>query len=177
MRAPAENYVPQIALKGRRRQAFGIWGALFFIAFVWVSLPVAAPLAAGLGFKEFSSSVYNFFSYLCHQLSDRSFHLDGHPFAVCTRCFGFYAGFLLGVLIYPLVRTLHEVEPLPRFWLFLAMIPMGIDWSLTFFGVWENTGFSRAISGAILGAACAVFIIPALVEINYLSRRRARSDG
>ena len=95
----------------------------------------------------------------------RSFQLENHSFAVCARCFGVYAGLLFGFLIYPFVRSIEETEPLPRLWLFLALVPMGIDWSLGFFGVWENTHFSRFFTGLILGAACAIFIIPALVEL------------
>ena len=76
-------------------------------------------------------------------------------------------------MIYPLIRRIEETEPFPRFWLFAAMIPMGIDWSLGFFEVWENTHLSRFLTGAILGAACGLFIVPALVELfQLLSSRR-----
>jgi hypothetical protein len=51
-------------------------------------------------------------------------------------------------------------------WLALALVPITIDWSLTFFGIWENTQLSRFATGAILGAACATFIVPAVVEIT-----------
>ncbi|MBA3694699.1 MAG: DUF2085 domain-containing protein, partial [Acidobacteria bacterium] len=68
----------------------------------------------------------------------------------------------------PFLRRIEETEPLPRFWLFLAMIPMAVDWLLGFFEIWENTHLSRFLTGAILGTACAIFIIPALVEIFQL---------
>ena len=70
-----------------------------------------------------------------------------------------------GFVVYPLLRSVEETEPLPRFWLFLAVIPMAFDWLLGVFGIWENTHLSRFLTGAILGAACAVFIVPALVEV------------
>ena len=72
----------------------------------------------------------------------------------------------------PLLRRIEDIEPFPRFWLFLAMIPIGIDWSLGVFGIWENTHLSRFLTGLILGAACGLFIVPALVEIF---RNRAAS--
>jgi hypothetical protein len=51
------------------------------------------------------------------------------------------------------------------------MAPIGIDWSLGALGIWENTHLSRFLTGGLLGAACAVFIIPALVEIfRYLKK-------
>jgi uncharacterized membrane protein len=69
------------------------------------------------------------------------------------------------------IRKVDEIEPLPRFWLFLAMIPIGIDWSLGVFGICENTHLSRFLTGLILGAACAIYIVPALVEIfRYLKK-------
>ena len=70
-------------------------------------------------------------------------------------------------------RKVDDIEPLPRIWLFLSMLPIGIDWSLGVFGIWENTHVSRFITGGILGFACATYIIPALVEIfRYLLIKR-----
>lgn len=166
------NYTPQKIIEKQKRWAFSAWGVVLFIALVWIFFIISAPVAKAYGFLNFANPIYKFFSYLCHQMPERSFYFDGNPLAVCARCFGFYAGFLLGIVIYPFLRQLRDTEPLPRFWLFAAMIPMGIDWSLTFFGIWENTYLTRAISGAILGLACAFFIIPALVEINLLIRER-----
>jgi hypothetical protein len=50
---------------------------------------------------------------------------------------------------------------------------MAIDWLLGVFEIWENTHLSRFLTGAILGAACAVFIVPALIEVfALLSNKR-----
>jgi uncharacterized membrane protein len=162
-----ENYVPQAAVKAQQRQALFAWGAAFGTALLWISLIVGAPLARAGNMESISDSVYTFFSYLCHQMSWRSYHYGEHPFAVCARCFGFYGGFFVGLMCYPLFRSPVNTDSFARPWLFLAMIPMAADWSLTFFGIWENTHFSRALSGGVLGAACAFFIVPALVEITY----------
>ena len=162
-----ENYISQSVVKNQRRQAFFAWGAIFALALAWNFSIVAAPLAKAAGFESISNSIYTFFSYLCHQMDWRAYHLGGHPFAVCARCFGFYAGFFTGLAIYPLFRSPADTAAFPRPWLFLAMVPMALDWSLGFFGIWENTHFSRLLSGGILGAACAFFIVPALVEITY----------
>jgi uncharacterized membrane protein len=167
MPSSIENYAPQTLVRNRERQAFFAWGAIFFVALFWVSLILAAPIFKTYGYDAFSNSIYTFFGYLCHQISVRSFHYGEYPFAVCARCFGFYSGFFLGLVAYPLVRRLSDTDSFPRIWLFLAMIPMGVDWSLGVFGIWENTHLSRLVTGAILGAACAFFIVPALVEINH----------
>ena len=162
----ASGYISLDIQRRLRTQAWRVWIVTIVVVLVWVGSIVAAPL---LGL----SSVYSFFSYVCHQIPDRSLHLDGHSLAVCTRCFGVYFGLLAGVLIYPLWRPIEEVEPIRRFWLFLSLIPVTIDWSLTMFGIWENTHISRFLTGMILGAACATFIVPALVEItrNFSARR------
>jgi uncharacterized membrane protein len=161
-----ENYVPQAFVKQRKRQAFFAWGVVFLIALGWIVLIVSAPLAKANDFAGLANSLYAVFGFVCHQIPERSFHAGEFPFAVCTRCFGFYFGFLFGLGVYPFFRTLDDIEPFPRFWLFLAIVPLGLDWSLTFFGIWENTHVSRSLTGLILGFACAFFIVPALAEIS-----------
>jgi uncharacterized membrane protein len=85
-------------------------------------------------------------------MPERSFHLDGHALAVCSRCFGVYFGLVAGFAAYPFFRPIDEIEPLARFWLFLALVPISVDWSLGVFGIWENTHLTRFVTGAILGA-------------------------
>ncbi len=163
----AENYIPQAILATQKRQAGRVWALTLLIALIWLAAIVSAPVFEANGVKAISQPIYRFFSYICHQISSRSFHYHEYQFAVCARCFGFYSGFVLGFIVYPFFRQLNNTESFPRFWLFAAMIPMGLDFSLTFFGIWENTHLSRLITGLILGVACAVFIVPAVVEIRY----------
>ena len=161
-----------------RGQAVRVWMVGLAVVLVWVLLIVAAPLLKANGFVSISSPLYHFFSYICHQISERSFHVEGEPFGVCSRCFGVYFGLVAGFVIYPLWRNIAEIEPLPRFWLFASMIPIGIDWSLTIFGIWENTHLSRFVTGLILGVACATYIVPAIVEITRnLTKRKLATDG
>lgn len=162
-----ENYVPQFVVQKMRRQAIFVWCVFAAFAAAWISVILLAPIAEANGFTTVSKLIYTFFSYLCHQMPSRSFHLENNSFAVCSRCFGVYFGLLFGAILYPIFRQIEETEPLPRFWLFLALIPMAIDWSLGFFGIWENTHLSRFLTGLIVGTACAVFIIPALVELTF----------
>jgi uncharacterized membrane protein len=168
MNQPIENYIPQDFTGRFRKKAWKVWFISALVVFAWVFAIVLAPLAKASGFESVSAPVYKFFSLICHQMPERSFHVENHQFAVCSRCFGVYFGLFFGFLIYPLLRKIDDIEPLARVWLFLAMIPIGIDWSLGIFGIWENTHLSRFVTGLILGAACAIFIIPALVEIFRL---------
>lgn len=172
-----ENYTPQTTLKDIKRLAFLAWVIGFAFVFIWVAAILLAPIAAENNWTNLSAPIYKFFSFLCHQQSSRSFHIENHAFAVCSRCFGIYFGLLTGFIVYLFIRKIEEIEPIQRFWLFLALIPMGIDWGLTAFDIWENTHLSRFLSGMILGVTCAIFIVPALVEIVRLlskkSKRRA----
>ncbi len=162
----APQYIPQKIAGRFRRQAWNVWVVGLGVVLVWAAAIVAAPLAKAYGLTAISWPLYRFFSFICHQMSERSFHVAGEPFGVCARCFGVYFGLFLGFVIYPLWRRIDEIEPLPRYWLFLSLVPIGVDWSLTIFGIWENTHLSRFVTGTILGVACATFIVPAIVEIT-----------
>ena len=178
MTQPIENYIPQNIASKFRKQAVRVWMISLMVVFVWVIVILLAPIGAANGFQDLSSPIYTFFSFLCHQLPERSINIEGHTIAVCSRCFGVYFGLLAGFLIYPFWRPIDEIMPLPRFWLFLSLIPIGVDWALTIFGIWENTHLSRSVTGFILGIACATFIIPALVEIfrNLFRKTETRNE-
>ena len=169
-----ESYISKDLAGYFRGQAFRAWGLTLAIVFVWVLAIVAAPMAQGSGLG-LAGPIYSFFGYICHQLPERSLHLDGGTLAVCSRCFGVYFGLLAGLAVYPLWRRIDDVEPLPRIWLFLSLVPITVDWSLTIFGIWDNTHLSRFLTGLILGVSCATYIVPAVVEIrrNLSPRRRA----
>ncbi len=174
MTKPAGNYIPINTAITLKKQAFRVWIIGLAIIVLWVVAIIAAPVSKANGLIAISSPLYHFFSFICHQISERSFHVAGEPFGVCSRCFGVYFGLLFGFAIYPLWRIITEIEPLPRVWLFLSLIPITVDWSLTIFGIWENTHLSRFITGLILGIACATFIVPAIVEItrNFTANRQ-----
>ncbi len=162
MTQPAESYVP---IAKMRSQAYRSWVIALTVVAVWLLMIVLPPIFAANGNTGVSSPLYHFFSFLCHQMPDRSFHVLEHQFAVCSRCFGVYFGLLLGLVIYPLWRSIENVDPLPRIWLFASMVPIGIDWSLGMLDIWHNNHVSRFITGLILGVGCATYIMPALVEI------------
>lgn len=175
-----ENYNSQVALKRQRKKAYKTWIAAGSLVAVWVFVILLAPIAKENSLAGISGSIYEFFSYLCHQIPSRTFHIGESAFAVCSRCFGVYFGLLFGFIVYPFIRSIENIEPFPRIWLFLSLVPMGIDWSLGFFDVWENTHASRFITGLILGVACAIYIVPAIVELGQLianKRQTKRLSG
>jgi uncharacterized membrane protein len=130
------------------------------------SLIVVAPVAAASGHSEVASGIYRAFGTLCHQLPERSYFIDGHQLAVCSRCSGIYAGFAFTLLVYPLLRSLKNPDAPPRSWLVLAALPLVIDVSVNFFGFWTNTHTSRLLTGALLGSAVVFYVMPGIIDLS-----------
>lgn len=164
------GYVPQV-IPSRRPLIF--WAISAAVITSLVSLVIIAPLAAASGHNEIAASIYYAFSPRCHQRPDRSYFIDGHKMGVCARCTGIYFGFALTLLAYPLVRSLRSTTTPARKWLLLAALPLAIDFSLTFFGVWENTHTSRLLTGLLLGSVAVFYIMPGIVDLSLRALRAA----
>ena len=148
------------------RQAIAVWAATCAVALTIVGLIVVAPIAQTYGHPSISAAIYKTFSFVCHQIPERSFHLAGYKFAVCSRCTGLYSGFALAALIYPIVRSLRQTETPGIVWLFLAAVPLVVDFSLGYFSIWQNNHASRFATGALLGSVAVFYILPGLIELG-----------
>lgn len=160
-----ETYYPQ-ANEATNRFSVMVWVIAALAAAAWLGLIVAAPVLKENNFAAQASWIYTVFSYLCHQIGERSFHLHDAPLAVCARCLGVYFGLAFGVFVYPIFRSLNDLQPLPRILLLLSPIPTGIDFLVGYFGIWENTHLSRFLTATVLGLACAFFLVPGVIEIS-----------
>ena len=156
------------------RRAIVVWAGTCLIALAILGLIISAPLAEGYGHPAFAAPIYKAFSFVCHQIPSRSFHLAGHQFGVCSRCTGLYTGFAVAALVYPLARSLQRVDTPSRLWLILATLPILIDFALGYFSIWENTHLSRFLTGALLSSVTVFYIIPGLVDL--VSARIAASE-
>ena len=155
-----------------RARARLIHAALLGGALVWLGVICAAPWLAARHDYTSALLIYGSFSAICHQLPERSFHLLGYPLAVCARCTGIYAGFLIGLLLYPFARRLEDETMPARGWLIAAAVPTMIDFTGGLVGVFTNTFLtntflSRAVTGLIAGAAAAFYILPGVVAIRF----------
>ena len=151
------------------------WAVSAAIVVSLVSLILVAPLAAASGHNEIAGAIYRGFSVLCHQRPDRSYFIDGHEFGVCSRCTGIYFGFALTLLAYPLLRSLRTTTTPARKWLLLAALPLVIDFSLTFFGLWENTHTSRLVTGLLLGSVAVFYVMPGIADLSLRALQTAAS--
>ena len=162
------SYIPQVVPTRRPLIFWAISATLITLVVLQI---IVAPLAEAGGYGSLAKGIYRAFAPFCHQLPERSYFLDGHKFAVCSRCTGIYFGFAFTVLLYPLLRSLRNAEFPARRWILLAALPLAIDWSLTFFGIWENTHTSRLVTGLLLGSTAVFYVMPGLVDLSFRTRR------
>jgi uncharacterized membrane protein len=174
MYAPANQYIPQTTSNHR---PLIVWLLVAIGSLAVVAVIVGAPIALSTGHNEFAATIYHTFSYLCHQLPERSFFIEGHPLAVCARCTGIYAGFAGAAVLYPLVRSLRSIETPARKWLFIAAAPLAIDFAIEFSGIVHNTHSSRLVTGALLGAVTVFYIMPGLLDLSMRSWKRGGEGG
>lgn len=167
------SYVPQcVPREEAARGRWLVWAGVTTCGVALVALIFSAPLAVSRGLSAWPSAVYSAFSLVCHQMPERSFYVAGHPLAVCARCMGIYVGFAAAALVYPLLRSLRQTEAPRRAWLLAALLPMGVDFSLGFLGIWQNTHTSRFMTGLLVGAATVFYIMPGMLELRERKRRR-----
>ena len=157
------NYIPQT---GPLRRPLLMWFLAASVSLALMSLIIGAPLALDSGSPFWGLTIYQAFSYVCHQIPERSFFVAGHKFAVCSRCTGLYAGFAAATLVYPVVKSLRQTEAPARKWLFIAALPLAIDFSIGYLGIWDNTHSSRFVTGALLGAVSLFYVMPGLMDLS-----------
>ena len=133
----------------------------------WAIALVVAPFAAsgangGAVLYGFAYSAYAIGRIVCHQLSERSFHLWGTPLPVCARCTGIYAGAAIAAVALTARRSqLGNASWSPsraRVILIAALIPTAV----TLLYEWSTGDMPahsiRALAGAPIGAAVAWII-------------------
>jgi len=136
---------------------------------LWLMLICLAPFMMQLGgsAKELSLIIYFFFSKTCHQMDDRSFHFFGYKFAVCSRCFSIYSGFLAGTIIYPFINKITKISFPKPFFLIGSTVPVIADVILDKAGILHNTFLSRSVTGFLFGAVLPFYLIPGFVRFYY----------
>ena len=153
--------------------------AVALLAVAWVALLVAAPLLP----TPLSALFYVAGSLICHQIPDRSFHLQEFQLPVCARCLGLYAGAAAGCLagrgIPRTAETLRrgalQLTETPRFrgsavrhrLTLLAALPTAITWALEWGAGVPFSNVTRMLAALPLGATVAVVVMGALATLHY----------
>ncbi len=144
---------------------------------VWLAAIFAAPWLMARGAPGAARFVYGIFAPVCHQIADRCFTWRGQPLAVCGRCLGIYAGFALGLALYPLVRGFGRLA-LPQARLFVALtLPMALDAGGGILGLWRSPIGLRFATGLAWGALLPYYFVPGVADFfrARAERRRARA--
>lgn len=136
---------------------------LLVLALVYDALFTSPPFLLHYGIS--ADIIYRFFSPVCDQLASRSFHIFGYKLAVCSRCASIYYGITLGIIVYPFLRSLKNVQiPNPLY----AAIPftaMVADFSINYLGIGHNTFVSRSITGGVFGISLSFFLVPVWISL------------
>ena len=139
--------------------------ALVVVTLLWTSGIV---VAAAADTPRLSAAVYAAGSRICHQRADRSFHVGEVQLPVCARCFGLYAGAVLGVCAWAVFAGVGRTprsraarwaaSPQVRTWLAVAAIPTLITVATAWAGVWDPANSVRAWLAAPLGASIGAIV-------------------
>ena len=125
----------------------------------------SAPLAVARGHPLFAALLYLTFSPICHQLPERSFSYLGYPWAVCHRCSGIYLGLFVMSLVLPFIRSAGRCAIINPAWVILASLPIALDATLPFLGLWTNTPLTRFSTGLLFGTMVATLLYAGVMEI------------
>lgn len=150
-----------------------VWAWSVLGTLVWLAAIFLAPWLAARGAASAARVVYAAFSPTCHQIPSRCFLVAGHPLAVCGRCLGIYAGFAVGLVLYPFVRGGSRLV-LPKARLFLLMtLPLALDGAAGFLGVWKSPIGLRFATGLVWGTILPFYFVTGVADLVRTVRERA----
>ncbi|HZI93617.1 MAG TPA: DUF2085 domain-containing protein [Patescibacteria group bacterium] len=144
---------------------------LAMAAATWCAAIVAPPLMHAVGLHAPAIVLRAMFAPLCHQMTTRSFLIGGEPMAVCARCTGACAGFLLGSLGLVVCagadrnRNGHGHRVPSAALLVLAALPSALDVFVERSGLQSANSISRALTASVFGAVCVLYVLPAIEEL------------
>jgi len=151
-----------VARRGRDWLRLLAW-ALPAIAGLGVAAAVAAPVlsTAPKPLRLWGAVTYLAFHPACHQQPDRCLWVAGAPMALCARCTVLYTGFaLIGFVSQFSLRPVPHAVRLRLFGLALGL--MLLDVASEVLGLRGPFLPTRLLTGALVGAAGAWLIVPAL---------------
>lgn len=121
---------------------------------------------------------------ICHQIPERSFHMDGHKLPLCARCTGTYLGVTVGFLGLAVLRRWRASEMLSN-WMIVIVVSfvglMGIDGLNSYLSLWGNLptlytpqNWLRALTGSLNGIALSMIVWPVFNLTLWKSPSAAR---
>jgi uncharacterized membrane protein len=143
--------------------------------FLWMGGIFLAPYLRARS-SPWQGLAYAVFKPVCHQLPSRSFSRFGAPLAVCARCLGIYLGFLIGVILYPLVRGFRRLAVPPARVFLLVSLPIVLDTIGNFLQLWNTSNSVRMMIGILWGMPLPFYIITGIADLFIAQRSRRETS-
>lgn len=139
-------------------------GWILAAGFVWMIFGlVMAPPFVGEGLRH---AIMLGFSEICHQIPGRSPHIQGVQLAACDRCFGMYAALAAAPFLALGLRPWNSwIERHAKYLVAGSLIVLATDWGGDIVGLWTNTPWSRALTGAVFGCVAGYFLVCAIISL------------
>ena len=137
----------------------------------WISAIFCAPYLKSQS-SPLAGFLYAVFSPTCHQIPSRCFYAFGYPAAVCARCLGIYAGFFLGVLIFPFVKG-FSTPTMPKAKTFiLVSSPIVLDTAANILGFWMSPDWLRFATGIPWGLLLPFYFLAGMTDLFLRKREK-----
>ena len=152
-------------------------GWILAAGFVWMVFGLAmAPPFVGESLRHV---IMLGFSEICHQIPGRSPHIQGVQLAACDRCFGMYAALAAAPFLALSLRPWNSwIERHAKYLVAGSLIILATDWGGDIVGLWTNTPWSRALTGAVFGCVAGYFLVCAIISLmdRPAGRQRMAKD-
>lgn len=144
-----------------------VYIASLILTLLWVLIILCGPLLYKLPPEYlFAADFYYYlFHYSCHQIPSRCYWIFDYQLPVCVRCFGIYFGAFLGLVIYPLIRSIKSTNLPNKYWLALCFGPIALDGISSLLHLYASPHWLRLLTGIICGAVAMYYIVPGLNEL------------
>ncbi|MEM8488996.1 MAG: DUF2085 domain-containing protein [Bacteroidota bacterium] len=134
------------------------WWIAFLVSALVVVLATLPPFLPA----EWRTLLMLSFSKICHQIPERSPHINAIALGVCHRCYGIYLGLPLATLAYLALQSLPVKTAGLRLALFGSLALLAVDWGAPLLGFWHNTPVSRMATGLLFGVIAGFYLAHAL---------------
>jgi len=135
-------------------------GSVGWVVTLALATFIASQPSVGIAAYGFSAAIYEVGSLVCHQLSERSFHIWGAQLPVCARCTGLYGGAAAAAIAAMRLndRTHHECWARAKTLVLVASAPTAITLVYEWASGQMPNHWVRAAAGFPLGVAVMLVI-------------------
>ena len=119
--------------------------------------------------NPFAAAIYWLGDSNCHQMSSRSYYLNGNEMPFCARDLGLFVGLVLGMVLVLVLKF-----RVPLLVVVLGFVPMALDGGIQLLTDYESTNLVRLLTGTLAGVSVAFLIH--LIALNIRESRRAGSS-